>query len=337
MPMFFQKCFNLLLFRLLLGVIMLPAMPALALDLEPFQVRNLSPTALVHPLAIADSARLVEPGAYKIFVNFDLANHASLSKNGDEQIILDGETLVSTLGLRYGLSERLQVGLDLPWVNHGKGSLDNFISNWHDFFGLSNGDRDRMPENDLAFVYQRNGEERLNLDQPTNGIGDLRLLLAWQLTSGENTATALQASLTAPTGDAAKLTGSDGWEASLALALDHRIPLQHGHLALWGGLGGSWLGNSEVLDGQAEDWAANAWLGAGWSPLQWLAFKLQLDARTALYDSALAELGDPAVILTMGGSLGLGEKTTLDLGVGEDLAVNTSPDVTFHLGLTHRF
>jgi len=325
------------LLPLLTCLFLLIAGPVLALDLEPFRVHNLSPAALVHPLAIAESARLVDPGVYKIFFSFDLANHASLSKNSNEQIRLDGETLVSTLGLRYGLGEQLQIGVDLPWVNHGKGSLDNFISNWHDFFGLSNGDRDRLPENDLAFVYQRNGEELLDLDRPTNGIGDLRLLLAWQLTSGESTATALQASLKAPTGDAAKLTGSDGWEAALALALDHRIPLQHGRLALWGGLGGSWLGNGEVLDGQAEDWAANAWLGAGWSPLQWLAFKLQLDARTALYDSALAELGDPAVILTMGGSLGLGERTTLDLGVGEDLVVNASPDVTFHLGLTHRF
>lgn len=65
------------------------------------------------------------------------------------------------------------------------------------------------------------------------------------------------------------------------------------------------------------------------------AFKLQLDAHSALYHGALAELGNPALILTMGGTLGLGEATSLDIGVGEDLAVNASPDVSFHL--RHRF
>lgn len=315
----------------------LTAAPVWALELEPFRVRNLSPTAFVHALPAAESARLAEPGAYTAFLTLDLASNASLSSRGGEQIILDGETLVSTLGLRYGLGGRLQVGFDLPWVKHDKGSLDSFISDWHDFFSLPDGDRDDLPEDELTFVYFRNGDERLNLDRPADGLGDLRLLLAWQLTAGEQTATALQASLKAPTGDADKLTGSEGWDASLALAFDRRVPLTQGQAAIWGGLGCSWLASGKVLAAQSEDWAANAWLGAGWSPLDWLALKLQLDAHTALYDSALTELGDPALILTMGGSLGLGKATTLDIGVGEDLAVNASPDVTFHLGLTHHF
>ena len=44
-----------------------------------------------------------------------------------------------------------------------------------------------------------------------------------------------------------------------------------------------------------------------------------------------------AVMLTMGGALGLSEKTLLEISVGEDLNVNASPDVTFHLNLAHRF
>jgi hypothetical protein len=39
----------------------------------------------------------------------------------------------------------------------------------------------------------------------------------------------------------------------------------------------------------------------------------------------------------MGGTLGLGERTSLDIGVGEDLSVNASPDVTFHFQLAHEF
>ncbi len=328
---------SLIRFSLLLCCFCLATLPAHALEIKPFQVRNLTPTALGHSLATAESARLAPAGTVSAAFSLDLASHASLSSNGNEQIVLDGETLLATLGMRYSVNETVQVGFDLPWIRHDEGSLDSFISNWHDMFRLPNGDRDKLPDDNLAFVYQRDDETELQLDQTTDGIGDLRLLCSWQLSRNDHTATALHATLKAPTGDADKLTGSDSWDVSLAYALDRTVPLTQGQAALWGGLGGSWLGSSKVLDAQAEDWAANAWLGAGWSPRDWIAFKLQLDALTALYDSDLAELGNPAVILTMGGNLALGPQTSLEIGVGEDLAVNTSPDVTFHLGVTHRF
>ena len=127
------------------------------------------------------------------------------------------------------------------------------------------------------------------------------------------------------------------WDLSLALSAQRDFPLGEGKGSLWGGFGGTWLGDGDVLEDEVEDFAANGWLGAGWAPAHWLALKLQIDSHTALYDSDLTELGDPAVILTMGGTLGFGERTALDIGIGEDLNVNASPDVTFHLNLTHEF
>ena len=75
-------------------------------------------------------------------------------------------------------------------------------------------------------------------------------------------------------------------------------------------------------------------LGAGWSPLDWLAFKLQFDGHTPFYrDSRLRELDDGSVQLTIGGTLGFTRNTSLDLGVSEDIVVKTAPDVVFHLAL----
>lgn len=323
---------------LLACIFQLTTLYAAAFDFAPFRVRNLSPTVLVQTQASAEPARLVASGDYKAYIDLDLANHATINSSAGEQIHLDGETLVGTLGLRHGLGERLQIGFDLPWVSHDNGSLDDFISGWHDFFGLPTGDRDKLSDNELAFRYQRDNDELINLDKAVDAIGDLRLHLAWQLTASDPTATALHLSLKVPTGDADKMTGSEAWGGSLSLAHDRRFLLEDGATAaFWGGVGGSWLGDGEVLAAQAESWAANAWLGAGWSPKKWLAFKLQLDTQTALYDSDLAELGDPAVILTIGSTFALGKRTFLDLSVAEDLAVNASPDVIFQLGLSHFF
>lgn len=313
------------------------ALPAWSLEITPFQVRNFFPTALVHGLSIAETPHLLPAGATSLETSFNLANNSSLSTRTNEGILLDGESYIATLGMRYGLSDTLQVGIDLPWVWHSEGFMDGFISDWHDFFGLPNGDRDELQYDQLNYLYYREGKENLNLADETNGFGDLRLQLAWQFKFTDQSAFTLQTQLKAPTGNANKLTGSEAWDLSLALSAQRDFPLGKGQGALWGGFGVSWLGDGEVLEDEVEDYAASGWMGAGWVPLNWLALKLQIDSHTALYDSNLTELGDPAVILTMGGTLALGEKTLLDIGVGEDLNVNASPDITFHFQLAHKF
>jgi hypothetical protein len=313
------------------------ALPAWGVELTPFSVRNFSPPALVKGLPVAESARVNQPGQFSTRLGFDISNIATDNKQDGEIIVLDGEIYVANLALRYGLAEQLQVGIDLPWVWQRKGFLDSFIEDFHDLFGMPDGDRKNMSKNKINYAYTSNDGDDFLLDNETNGIGDIRLLAAWQWLDTEQTDASLQASIKMPTGDADKFTGSGGWDISLALSAQRDFPLEKGLASLWGGLGGSWLGDGDVLQDRVENWAASGWLGAGWSPLDWLGLKLQLDSHTALYDSELDEIGTPVLILTMGGTLGLGERTSLDIGVGEDLSVNASPDVTFHFQLAHEF
>jgi hypothetical protein len=64
---------------------------------------------------------------------------------------------------------------------------------------------------------------------------------------------------------------------------------------------------------------------------------IQLDSHSSLYDSKLKELGDPALVMTLEASFALSEKTILDLAFSEDLNVEVSPDIAFHLSLKHTF
>jgi hypothetical protein len=78
--------------------------------------------------------------------------------------------------------------------------------------------------------------------------------------------------------------------------------------------------------------------GGGWSPTDWIAFTLQFSGHTPFYDqSDLPELARSALQVVIGGTLALPGRTTLDIGVAEDLAVNAAPDVTLHLRLAHHF
>lgn len=312
-------------------------LPAWGVELTPFSVRNFSPPALIKGLPVAESARVNQPGQFSTRLAFDISNIATDDRQNGEDIVLDGETYVATLALRYGFADQLQVGIDLPWVWQNGGFLDGFIEDFHDLFSMPDGDRKNMPKDKINYAYTSSNGDDFLLDNETNGIGDIRLHATWQWLDTEEKAASLQASIKVPTGDADKFTGSGGWDISLALSAQQDVPLEKGSVSLWGGLGGSWLDDGDVLQDRVENWAASGWLGAGWSPLDWLGLKLQLDSHSALYDSELDELGTPALILTMGGTLGLGERTSLDIGVGEDLSVNASPDVTFHFQLAHKF
>ena len=307
-----------------------------AVELTPFSVRNLSPTALVHGLAIAESSKVLPPGDKMGQFSFDLVNNATSDQSLNETIVLDGETYIVTLSIRYGLSERIQVGLDLPYIHHSEGFLDSFISDWHDFFGLPNGDRNKLPNDQLNYSY-KDEKDRVNVNNEDGGLGDLRANLIYELFSRKKVSYAIQFSIKAPTGNAEKLTGSEAWDTSLALMTQYEDNLYSGSYSVWAGIAGNYLGNGEVLDDRVNNLVANGWLGGGWSPYHWLGLKIQLDSHSSLYDSSLKELGDPALIMTLGGSLALTKKTILDLAFSEDLNVEVSPDIAFHLSLKHTF
>ena len=78
------------------------ALPTWGVELTPFSVRNLSPPALIKSLPVAESVRLNQPGQFSVRFGFDISNIASDNDWTDEEIVLDGETYVATLGLRYG-------------------------------------------------------------------------------------------------------------------------------------------------------------------------------------------------------------------------------------------
>ena len=74
------------------------------------------------------------------------------------------------------------------------------------------------------------------------------------------------------------------------------------------------------------------------APADWIAFKLQLSGHTAFYgDSDLSPVSGNSLLLIVGGTLGFSPRTSLDIGVSEDLSVDAAPDVALHLALRHCF
>jgi hypothetical protein len=75
-------------------------------------------------------------------------------------------------------------------------------------------------------------------------------------------------------------------------------------------------------------------VGVSWQPFSRIGFKVQLDAHSAFYDSALDELGSPAMQATIGGWWSLDPRRVLTVAVIEDLIVRAAPDISIQVGFT---
>ena len=283
-----------------------------------------------------EGADLLPKGRFAWSLSSITSSHAASDRSGDELIVFDGETTRTELRFRYAPTERLEIGLELPYIRHSEGSLDSLIDAWHDTFGLPGGNRETRDTDLLEFRYVNAAGEQLNFVEDSSGIGDIRLTAGWKLGDNLDHARALRFAVTAPTGDAADLTGSDAVTVGFGYAGDMQNLLSSGKLSFYYRLHATWIDEPAILPETYNEWIAHAAGGFGYQALRWLDLRAQVQARTGTHDSDLFILGDPSVILSFGGNIRLGDNYELSLSVGEDIKVESSPDVSFQLALRYR-
>jgi len=312
-----------------------------AAEITPFHTQNQSPLIQIFGLPSIAQGAVMGPGKGEMRLTLDLANNYTTDATPRERIVLDGESSRFTLHGRYGLGRRLEVGVEIPCLVIGGGFLDNFIENYHRTFGFPNGSREQAPQNRLLYRYEKGGRPLLNVFQSDAGLGDIKLTGGWQLNRGQTDTSrgiTLRASLKLPTGDSASLRGSGSTDLALWLAGNRNIELSSGNLTFFWAAGAMAMTEGKVLQEQQRPLVGFGALGAGWSPVQWFVLKIQANGHTSFFrDSDFKQVDAHAVQLTLGGTVALSDRTSLDMGVTEDLIVSASPDVVFHLSLSRRF
>lgn len=299
---------------------------------EPLQLSNREPLSQIFALPPMRSGEVLSADTTLWRGAIDIANNFVRAQRDGENLLLDGESQRYELGVRRGIGANWELGVTVPWISYNGGVLDNFIEDWHRLWGLPNGGRPDYPTHQLNFMYQRDGRTELDMHAAESGFGDVQVSAAYQLFNAGQDAVALSAQINLPTGDADKLTGSGAASAGFALAATHSRWLDL-PLTVTGNAGALWLPRGDVLADQQKQ---AAWFASGeinWAVAQDWRLKAQLQAHSALYDSALRTLGSTSAQLLLGGSVRLSQRWLLDAGVGEDIAVDTAPDVTLQLAL----
>ena len=313
----------------------------------PFATRTHHPLFQGVGLPVPTSATVLEKERTEVRVCIDAASHFMVGAGNREHLVLDGETWRTDLSLRFGMGSGVELGIEIPYLSHTGGVLDGIIDGWHEASGLPTGGREDLPSAQLDFRYVRDGTTLIQIPENASGLGDVRISGAFQLlgTDGKKGRhLALHTSIKLPTGSSHDLTGSGSAGLSIHLSGRNdralsRIPLPIlRKMSLFGTGGLLFAGSGEVLDRQQRHLVAFGSMGAGCRAAAWVVPKVQINWHSPIFqDSSLKQIDAWSAQLIFGASFTLSETTTLDVAIAEDIAVDTAPDVAFHLSLRKRF
>jgi len=283
-----------------------------------------------------EGARLLRKGEHAWDFSVTHASHSVDDPRSTESLYLDGETSRIEFRYRMGIGEKMELGIELPYVWHQAGGLDSVIDSWHEFFGLPKGHRPERAQDVLDFRYSDAAGMSVTVDRSSSGIGDARLFGGWRLFSTEKHQLALRFGAKFPTGNSNELHGSGGTDLSLGIAGDvtslFGIPRLNGFYRLHT----IHIGEPDLLANRYEEWASFISAGIGLQVSERVELRLQGASRSAMYQSEIRSLGGSATTVTFGGNIRLFRNYELSLGISEDADVETAPDIAFQVALRYR-
>lgn len=307
-------------------------------DVIPLYSYNQSPLVQIYGLPTLGPARVLEQDKVDVSVQMQISNNSTDALNSVEQLVLDGETHRLSLIFRQGLAHGFEWGVELPYLSHSGGFMDNFIEDWHQIFGLPQGNRLSTPPNQINYRYSRNGAELVNVSRSTKGVGDIRLSTAMQLSHnfGERIV-ALRGNLKLPTGESADLLGSGSTDLALWLSVAPGTKT----VDSWRGYGGGGvllLTDGDVLPEQQRNYVAFGNIGLSYRIIPSLTANVQLDAHSAFYrDSDFQQLNATAFQGLLGVLWEFKPGKYAGFSISEDLTVGASSDFVVNFSMSFAF
>ena len=301
---------------------------------DPLLTRNQNPLVLPYGLPNPLPARLPAAGSGRFTADVNWSNSADDDFSNSHGFTMDAETQDVRFRLEYAFGKDWAGLVEIPWRHLSGGTLDGFIENWHDLFGLSNGSRDHMPKDRLLIEYQQDDQVRLQVDDSASGIADVPVALGYQINATERNAFAAWLTVDIPTGDSDGLLGSGALDAALSVAGQSQLAE---HWQVFGQLDAVWLGQGDILPQYQQNFAWAGLAGVSWNAWRSLDLTVQVYANSRIFDVSINGLSGDAVVLSYGGTWRTSGGWRFDLGMNEDIEVNASPDATFYFAVQRGF
>lgn len=302
----------------------------------PLRVRNLSPVLLLYGVPRMTGARVLRDMT-EATLNIEVANNFQSEDRSGAFVFFDGESVVTSARLRGGFGERFEWGFEVPYVAHVGGNLDGLIDEFHELFGLPDGDRSLAPRGRLDYLVRVDGVDYADFNDSRQSFGDVRGFLGYQVFDRPTQAFALRGQIKAPTGQLKYLSGSEAVDVSVWGEYEWSGSWDSIDFVLTLAGGVSYLGEGDLAPEAQEDWLGFGHLGLKFPVHPRVDFIAQLDAHTDVLDTGNPLIAEGGILGTVGSRIGLTERLWLDLAIIEDLDNESASDVVFQILLGRRF
>lgn len=210
------------MWSIVLAMVGVTAIEAQAEGFGLFPVRNFQPVQLLFLGIPGDRAAVLPKGALDIRTELAETNTVVSGQTPTSSVTLKLETLRSGLFFRYGLTDKLEVGIEIPAIYEYRGFLNGVISQTERLTtGLAPA-REKLKNTGFAYNVNKNGQTLFKGTQGAFGLSDITLSSKYQLfTESERMpAVSARALVKVPTGDSTRDLGSGHADVGLGLAVE---------------------------------------------------------------------------------------------------------------------
>jgi hypothetical protein len=239
---------------------------------------------------------------------------------------IDLESSYLMLRYNYGITSRLELGIQISVLSFNSGILDAGINSYHSIIGTFTG-KELVPNN--KYKYTVTGENGVLLSTPPRtGLGDSTLSAKWNLKSSEENGLsfALLGLVKVPTGASRYEMSSGKLDGGVGLALKYKRNKIIGYLNGYAiGISNSFSDSGIHLRSYVASTFTLEYLF-----VPKLSILSQLDLRSSAYGSHTPYLSRPPVLLSFGVNWKVRKSSILQLSFTEDLTI-TVPDITVQI------
>lgn len=285
-----------------------------------------------------DSPRLIEKGRFVTALSIDYTSIYINEAREEWSALMDMEMTVLDLSVTYGITNRLNISLSLPWISQNDGFLDGPLEAYHGYFGFPNYGKEDGPVDEFGYHIAVDDEAWFEARPGGLHLGDsvvsIKMRLLQAVRHHQGLASSLLAALKIPTGDEDRGFGSGRFDQGLILLNQYRLS----PLILYLNPGIVWLSDPET---QGADIHVNDMM----TLLAGLEYKVsdtwslmgQFNFVTSpFHDTGIAQMDQDSLELALGFAVSLGGDMVFEFAFSEDLT-RTAPDFTVHGALRYEF
>ena len=191
----------------------------------PFPVRNFQALDQLVLGMPGERAAVLRKGDFD--VRLEVANTASIARDSAEQaeVTMKFETVRTGLFLRYGLTDRLEIGAEIPALHRYGGFMEGPIMGVENATTGLSPPRKALRDTNYAFNISNGGRTMFRGSEGATGLGDVSFFGKYQVLKETSAVPAMsvRVAVKAPTGDTGQVFGSGHPDAGIGLAMEKTL------------------------------------------------------------------------------------------------------------------